>query len=75
MYTLSLGGVQLHLFKSVGPHNHFYKSHVLVAHGSAIHLTVVATNAAGLQLVLYSDGILVDLTEPAITFFQVSIFY
>ena len=75
MYTLSIGGVQLQSFESVGPHNHFYKSHVLVAHGSAIHITVVATNAAGLHYVIYSDGIVVDLTEPIITIFQVSKVY
>ena len=39
-----------------------------LAHTSIIHITVVATNAAGLRREAHAEDLLVDLTPPDIVF-------
>ncbi|KAI8507103.1 hypothetical protein Bbelb_155420, partial [Branchiostoma belcheri] len=60
------GGTQLQGFTSVGQTRSARRSDLPLQHGSYIHVTVVATNAAGLRSVMYSDPAVVDLTPPVI---------
>ncbi|KAI8485724.1 hypothetical protein Bbelb_365580 [Branchiostoma belcheri] len=60
------GGTQLQGFTSVGQTRSARRSDLPLQHGSYIHVTVVATNAAGLRSVMYSDPAVIDLTPPVI---------
>eukprot|EP00058_Branchiostoma_floridae_P022361 XP_002607851.1 hypothetical protein BRAFLDRAFT_117282 [Branchiostoma floridae] len=60
------GGTQLQGFVPLGIQESAQNSNLFLQHGSYVHVTVVATNAAGLSAVLYSDPALVDLTPPVI---------
>ncbi|CAH1242187.1 Hypp6494 [Branchiostoma lanceolatum] len=60
------GGTQLQGFTSVGQMRSARSSNLPLQHGSYMHVTVVATNAAGLRSVIYSDPVVVDLTPPVI---------
>ena len=59
-----IGGVQLHNFRSVGLLSHARADALLLQHGTEVHVTVVAENAAGLRTAIYSDALTVDLTPP-----------
>jgi hypothetical protein len=41
---------------------------VILVHNTDIYITVIATNAAGLKGVAFSDPLLVDLTPPDIKY-------
>jgi hypothetical protein len=43
-----------------------YNYNVSLAHTSIIHITVIATNAAGLMREAHAEDLLVDLTPPEI---------
>ncbi|KAK3589056.1 hypothetical protein CHS0354_008706 [Potamilus streckersoni] len=58
------GGTQLQNFQSVGTETFAFTSSLHLTHNSKVHITVVATNAAGLKTVSYSDPIIIDLTQP-----------
>ncbi|XP_078597675.1 uncharacterized protein LOC144873854 [Branchiostoma floridae x Branchiostoma japonicum] len=60
------GGTQLQGFVPLGIQENARNSNLFLQHGSYVHVTVLATNAAGLSAVLYSDPALVDLTPPVI---------
>ena len=62
------GGTQIQPFRSAGLMNFGYNNNVTLVHNTYIYVTTVATNAAGLRGVAYSDPILVDLTPPNIQF-------
>ncbi|KAJ8299760.1 hypothetical protein KUTeg_023820 [Tegillarca granosa] len=61
------GGLHIQKFKSVGLQNFGYNSNVTLVHNRIIYVTVLATNAAGMVAVSYSDPIKIDLTKPIIT--------
>jgi len=48
--------------------NFAYNYNVSLAHTSIIHITVIATNAAGLRREAHAEDLLVDLTPPEILF-------
>ena len=48
--------------------NFGFNNNVTLAHNSLIYITAIATNAAGLSAVAYSDPVLVDLTPPNIKY-------
>ncbi|XP_019633113.1 PREDICTED: uncharacterized protein LOC109476570 [Branchiostoma belcheri] len=58
------GGTQLQPFRAIGVQNSAQNSGLFLHHGSYVHVVVMATNAAGLSAVLYSEPALVDLTPP-----------
>ncbi|CAH1250566.1 Hypp8875 [Branchiostoma lanceolatum] len=60
------GGTQLQGFVPLGVQESAQNSNLFLQHGSYVHVTVVATNAAELSAVLYSEPALVDLTPPVI---------
>ncbi|KAL3873929.1 hypothetical protein ACJMK2_037006, partial [Sinanodonta woodiana] len=60
------GGTQLQDFQSVGTETFAFTSSLHLTHNSKVHITVVATNAAGLRTVSYSDPIFIDLTPPVL---------
>ncbi|KAI8509825.1 hypothetical protein Bbelb_122530 [Branchiostoma belcheri] len=60
------GGTQLQGFKSVGRRTSARNESLHLQHGSSVHVTVVATNAAELRTVVYSEPAVVDLTPPVI---------
>ncbi|XP_062606252.1 uncharacterized protein LOC134268062, partial [Saccostrea cucullata] len=62
------GGTQLQGFTSVGLNNFGINTNVTLIHGTYVHVTVTASNAADLHGISYSPPILVDLTPPAILF-------
>ena len=62
--SIASGGVQLHNFRSVGLQTYARASAHFLQHGTEVHVTVVAENAAGLRAVIYSDPFKVDLTPP-----------
>ncbi|KAL8561568.1 hypothetical protein ACOMHN_024804 [Nucella lapillus] len=62
----SEGGVQLQGFRSVGRRQHASLSGLSVTHGSSLHVTVLARNAAGMTSVAYSLPLTVDMTPPDI---------
>ncbi|XP_078573997.1 uncharacterized protein LOC144860568 isoform X2 [Branchiostoma floridae x Branchiostoma japonicum] len=64
------GGTQLQGFKSVGRTTSGRNENLHLQHGSSIHVTVVATNAAELRTVGYSEPAVVDLTPPVISNIQ-----
>ena len=51
-------------FRSVGLLSHARAEALLLQHGTEVHVTVVAENAAGLRAAIYSDPLTVDLTPP-----------
>ncbi|XP_078585869.1 uncharacterized protein LOC144867679 [Branchiostoma floridae x Branchiostoma japonicum] len=61
------GGTQLQSFTSVARRTSARNEDLRLQHGSTIHVTVVATNAAKLKTVVHSDPIMVDLTPPVIS--------
>eukprot|EP00058_Branchiostoma_floridae_P023180 XP_002608670.1 hypothetical protein BRAFLDRAFT_73893 [Branchiostoma floridae] len=61
------GGTQLQSFTSVARRTSARNEDLRLQHGSTIHVTVVATNAAELKTVVHSDAIMVDLTPPVIS--------
>ena len=58
-------------FQSTGKHSGGSLTGMRVQHGTVLHVTVVATNAAGLSTMVYADPVIVDLTPPVIELFQV----
>ncbi|XP_078575732.1 uncharacterized protein LOC144861635 [Branchiostoma floridae x Branchiostoma japonicum] len=64
------GGTQLQGFKSVGRSTSARNEGLHLQHGSSVHVTVVATNAAELRTVVYSEPAVVDLTPPVISNIQ-----
>ncbi|XP_064635756.1 uncharacterized protein LOC135492940 [Lineus longissimus] len=62
------GGTQLQGYKSTGRINFGENVDLRLDHNSYVYVTVVATNAAGLHTMVYSDAILVDLKPPVIDF-------
>ncbi|XP_076468275.1 uncharacterized protein LOC143299060 [Babylonia areolata] len=61
------GGVQLQDFLSVGRRQHASLSGLSVTHGTQLHVTVLARNAAGLTSVAHSRPLVVDMTPPVFT--------
>ena len=61
-------GTQLQSFTSEGLMNFGYNNNVTLVHNNLIYITVIATNAAGLKGISYSDPILLDLTPPIVNF-------
>jgi hypothetical protein len=72
MLTLFLGtvrgGTQHQGYKSTGRINFAENVGLHLDHKSYVYVTVVASNAAGLHTMVYSDAILVDLMPPEIDF-------
>ena len=62
------GSTEIQGFTSVGLSNFAYNYNVSLAHTSIIHITVIATNAAGLMREAHAEDLLVDLTPPEILF-------
>ncbi|KAK3101031.1 hypothetical protein FSP39_000383, partial [Pinctada imbricata] len=62
----SEGGTQVQGFRSVGTSLFAYNSTVVLIHNTYVYITVIARNTVGLQSVIYSDPLLVDLTAPDI---------
>jgi hypothetical protein len=62
------GGTQIQPFKSAGLMNFGLNNDVILVHNTDIYITVIATNAAGLKGVAFSDPLLVDLTPPDIKY-------
>ncbi|VDI63401.1 Hypothetical predicted protein [Mytilus galloprovincialis] len=62
------GSTEVQGFTSVGLNNFAYNYNVSLAHTSVIHITVIATNAAGLRREAHAEDLLVDLTAPDIRF-------
>ncbi|XP_038051300.1 uncharacterized protein LOC119724354 isoform X2 [Patiria miniata] len=62
------GGTQLQSFTSVGLQTYAINTDLNMAHGSYVHITVMARNAADLIAIATSDPILIDLTPPLIYF-------
>ncbi|KAK3103765.1 hypothetical protein FSP39_021725 [Pinctada imbricata] len=62
----SEGGTQVQGFRSVGTSLFAYNSTVVLVHNTYVYITVIARNTVGLQSVIYSDPLLVDLTAPDI---------
>ncbi|XP_072034094.1 uncharacterized protein [Amphiura filiformis] len=60
------GGTQLQNFVSVGTKSHAINSELSLVHGSKVTVTVMATNAAGLSSLSYSNATTVDFTPPTI---------
>ena len=58
------GSTEIQGFTSVGLSNFAYNYNVSLAHTSIIHITVIATNAAGLMREVHAEDLLVDLTPP-----------
>jgi hypothetical protein len=55
------GGTQIQPFKSAGLMNFGFNTNVTLVHNTFIYITAIATNAAGLKGVSFSDPVLVDL--------------
>lgn len=64
----SEGSTEIQAYTSVGLNNFAYNYNVTLAHTSLIHITVIATNAAGLTRKAHAEDFLVDLTPPIIMF-------
>ncbi|VDI13269.1 Hypothetical predicted protein, partial [Mytilus galloprovincialis] len=62
------GSTEVQSFQSVGLSNFAYNYNVSLPHTSTIHVTVIATNAAGLMTKIHAESLLVDKTPPEITF-------
>lgn len=60
----SRGGVQLQSYVSVGRRQHAGMHGLALVHGTRLHVTVVARNAAGLTSVAHSRPLVVDMTPP-----------
>ncbi|XP_022088109.1 uncharacterized protein LOC110977889 isoform X2 [Acanthaster planci] len=60
------GGTQLQRFTSVGTQTDGANTNLSMQHGSRVHVTVTARNAAGLVAVATSGPIIVDSTAPII---------
>lgn len=65
--------MQILSFTSTGGQAHFNLPHTYVTHGLRVHITVIAVNGAGLKQAVYSDPLVIDLTQPNITSFQVCV--
>ncbi|XP_021349445.1 uncharacterized protein LOC110447832 [Mizuhopecten yessoensis] len=69
-YTWSIGtvrgGLTLQSLTSVGRNTFSSNSNLNLDHNAIVHVTVMATNAAGLRTILHADPILVDLTPPVV---------
>ncbi|VDI80173.1 Hypothetical predicted protein [Mytilus galloprovincialis] len=61
------GSTEVQGFQSVGLSNFAYNYNVSLPHTSTIHVTVIATNAAGLMTKIHAESLLVDKTPPEIT--------
>jgi hypothetical protein len=48
--------------------NFGFNTNVTLVHNTFIYITAIATNAAGLKGVSFSDPVLVDLTPPNIKY-------
>ncbi|OPL33013.1 hypothetical protein AM593_08483, partial [Mytilus galloprovincialis] len=64
----SEGSTEIQAYTSVGVNNFAYNYNVTLAHTSLIHITVIATNAAGLTRKAHAEDFIVDLTPPIIMF-------
>jgi hypothetical protein len=62
------GGTQLQSFMSVGTQTDPINTDLRMAHGSHVHVTVMARNAAALIALGTSAPILIDLTPPIVHF-------
>ncbi|XP_063399976.1 uncharacterized protein LOC134684607 [Mytilus trossulus] len=58
------GGTQIQTFKCEGRRKFGLNNKVKLVDKTFVYITVIATNAAGLQTIAYSDPVLVDLTPP-----------
>ena len=63
---LTAGGVQLQNFRSVGGQSIAHTADLRLQHGTEVHVTVVAENAAKMTTVIYSDPLTIDLTPPVL---------
>ena len=70
--VLITGGTQLQAFRNTHQTSHGRTSPVVMSHGSKVHVTVVATNGAGISNVFYSQPVTVDFTPPRICCLTVS---
>ena len=68
----TIGGVQLQTFTFTGTEAHGRSGILHITHGSDVHVTVVATNRAGLSSVIHSVPQTVDFTPPVICCIKVS---
>ena len=66
MSMLTAGGVQLQNFRSVGSQSLAHTADLRLQHGTEVHVTVVAKNAAKMTTVIYSDPLTIDLTPPVL---------
>ncbi|GFO45401.1 hypothetical protein PoB_007190600 [Plakobranchus ocellatus] len=60
------GGTQLQNFVSVGKLNHGVAANLALTHNATVHVTVVATNQAGLTTKVELNQVIVDMTGPEI---------
>ncbi len=60
------GGTQLQDYVSVGTKSYGTNTELTLLHGSTVTVTVMATNAAGLTSLLYSNATTIDLSPPII---------
>ena len=60
------GGTQLQNFKNVGTRTYATNADLELVHGSKVTVTIVATNAAGLTSLSYSNPLTIDFTPPII---------
>ncbi|XP_046561789.1 uncharacterized protein LOC124270793 [Haliotis rubra] len=58
------GGTHVQGYTDLGRATQGTLSNVQLLHGATVYITVMATNAAGLTAVTYSDAITVDMTAP-----------
>ena len=72
MSMLTAGGVQLQNFRSVGGQSLAHTADLRLQHGTEVHVTVVAENAAEMTMVIYSDPLTIDLTPPELCCLTVS---
>ncbi|XP_038071216.1 uncharacterized protein LOC119740085 [Patiria miniata] len=62
------GGTQLQSFTSVGTQTDATNTRLSMKHGSHVHVTVIARNAADLVAVATSGPIIIDFTAPVIEY-------
>ncbi|XP_048243311.1 uncharacterized protein LOC124141844 isoform X1 [Haliotis rufescens] len=62
------GGTHVQGYTDVGRETQGTLSNLQLSHGATVYITVMATNAAGLSTVTFSDAITVDMTAPQFDF-------
>ena len=70
--NLISGGAQILDFKNLGYKHTAHASDLLLHHGAHLHITVIATNGAGLKTVWHSTPVTIDKTPPVLCCIVVS---